>query len=30
MGQYSVLLVDDDVKLAKLLQVYFEKDGFVT
>ena len=30
MAQYSVLIVDDDVKLVKLLQVYFEKDGFIT
>lgn len=28
--QYSVAIVDDDVKLTKLLQTYFEKDGFVT
>ena len=30
MAQYSVLIVDDDVKLVKLLQTYFEKDGFIT
>ena len=30
MSQYSVLIVDDDVKLVKLLQAYFEKDGFIT
>lgn len=30
MAQYSVLIVDDDVKLAKLLKAYFEKDGFIT
>ena len=29
MPQYSVLLVDDDVKLVRLLQSYFEKDGFL-
>ena len=29
MPQYSVLIVDDDVKLVKLLQAYFEKDGFI-
>ena len=30
MGQYSVLIVDDDVKLVKLLQTYFEKEGYCT
>lgn len=30
MPQYSVLLVDDDVKLVRLLQVYFEKEGCIT
>jgi two-component system, OmpR family, alkaline phosphatase synthesis response regulator PhoP len=30
MAQYTVLIVDDDIKLAKLLKAYFEKDGFVT
>lgn len=30
MVQYSVLIVDDDVKLVTLLQTYFEKDGFIT
>lgn len=29
MPQYSVLLVDDDVKLLRLLQSYFEKEGFL-
>ena len=29
MPQYSVLLVDDDVKLVRLLQSYFEKEGFL-
>lgn len=29
MGQYSVLIVDDDVKLVKLLQTYFEKEGYL-
>ena len=29
MAHNSVLLVDDDVKLVKLLQTYFEKEGFV-
>ena len=28
MPQYSVLLVDDDPKIAKLLRSYFEKDDF--
>lgn len=30
MGQYSVLIVDDDVKLVQLLQTYFNKEGFIT
>lgn len=30
MAQYSVLIVDDDVKLTKLLKSYFDKEGFVT
>jgi DNA-binding response OmpR family regulator len=30
MPQYSVLIVDDDVKLVALLKTYFEKDGFLT
>ncbi len=30
MAQYSVLIVDDDVKLVKLLQTYFAKEGFIT
>lgn len=30
MAQYSVLIVDDDVKLVKLLQAYFEKEGYIT
>ncbi|QDR81516.1 response regulator transcription factor [Sporomusa termitida] len=29
MSQRSVLIVDDDTKLVELLQLYFEKDGFV-
>ena len=29
MFRYSVLIVDDDIKLAELLKIYFEKDGFV-
>ncbi|SDD71596.1 response regulator transcription factor [Sporomusa acidovorans] len=29
MVQNSVLLVDDDDKLLKLLKIYFEKDGFI-
>lgn len=29
MSQRSVLIVDDDSKLVELLQLYFEKDGFV-
>jgi DNA-binding response OmpR family regulator len=28
MAQDSVVIVDDDAKLTKLLQTYFEKDGF--
>ena len=30
MAPYSVLIVDDDIKLVKLLQTYFDKSGFVT
>lgn len=30
MAQYSVLIVDDDVKLVTLLQTYFEKEGCIT
>jgi two-component system alkaline phosphatase synthesis response regulator PhoP len=30
MAQYSVLIVDDDVKIAALLQAYFTKEGFRT
>lgn len=30
MAQYSVLIVDDDVKLVKLLRTYFEKEGCMT
>ncbi len=30
MAQCSVLIVDDDVKLVKLLQTYFEKEGYTT
>lgn len=30
MAQYSVLIVDDDIKLVQLLKTYFEKDGFIT
>ncbi|SMC80465.1 response regulator transcription factor [Sporomusa malonica] len=29
MTQRSVLIVDDDVKLVELLQLYFQKDGFI-
>jgi len=29
MVQRSVLIVDDDVKLVELLQLYFQKDGFI-
>ncbi len=29
MSQRSVLIIDDDAKLVELLQLYFEKDGFV-
>ena len=28
MAQYSVLIVDDDVKLVNLLRTYFDKEGF--
>lgn len=30
MSQYRVLIVDDDIKITKLLQSYFEKDNFLT
>lgn len=30
MAQYSVLIVDDDVKLVQLLKTYFDKEGFLT
>ncbi len=30
MAHNSVLIVDDDVKLAQLLKTYFDKEGFVT
>jgi two-component system alkaline phosphatase synthesis response regulator PhoP len=30
MAQYSVLIVDDDVKLVQLLKTYFTKEGFIT
>lgn len=30
MAQNSVVIVDDDAKLTKLLQTYFEKEGFTT
>ncbi|MBP2625505.1 MAG: two component transcriptional regulator, winged helix family [Firmicutes bacterium] len=30
MAQYSVLIVDDDVKLVMLLQTYFVKEGYIT
>lgn len=30
MAQNSVVIVDDDEKLTKLLQTYFEKEGFIT
>ncbi|AIF53311.1 response regulator transcription factor [Pelosinus sp. UFO1] len=30
MAQYSVLIVDDDVKLVNLLRTYFEKEGCIT
>lgn len=30
MAQYSVLIVDDDVKLVNLLQTYFAKEGYIT
>ena len=29
MSNNSVLIVDDDIKLAALLKTYFEKDGFI-
>lgn len=28
MAQYSVVIVDDDEKIVRLLQAYFEKEGF--
>jgi two-component system, OmpR family, alkaline phosphatase synthesis response regulator PhoP len=30
MAQYSVLIVDDDIKLVQLLKNYFAKEGFIT
>lgn len=30
MAKYSVLIVDDDVKLVKLLQTYFDKENFLS
>lgn len=30
MAQYTVFIVDDDVKLTKLLKSYFDKEGFIT
>jgi two-component system, OmpR family, alkaline phosphatase synthesis response regulator PhoP len=30
MAQSTVLIVDDDVKLTKLLKAYFDKEGFIT
>ncbi len=30
MGQFKVLIVDDDIKITKLLKSYFDKEGFVT
>lgn len=30
MQQHSVLIVDDDVKIAELLHAYFTKEGFIT
>lgn len=30
MAQYSVLIVDDDIKLVQLLKTYFDKEGFIT
>jgi two-component system alkaline phosphatase synthesis response regulator PhoP len=30
VAQYSVLIVDDDVKLVHLLQTYFVKEGYIT
>lgn len=29
MTQKSVLIVDDDIKLVELLELYFQKDGFI-
>lgn len=30
MAQFKVLVVDDDVKITKLLKSYFDKEGFMT
>lgn len=30
MPQYSVIIVDDDVKLVQLLKTYFDREGFIT
>ena len=30
MPQYSVIVVDDDVKLVQLLKTYFDREGFIT
>ena len=30
MAQHSVLIVDDDLKITKLLKSYFDKEGFIT
>ncbi len=30
MNPYSVLIVEDDPKLAELVQTYFQKEGFIT
>jgi len=30
MAKYAVLIVDDDVKLVRLLQTYFAKEGYIT
>jgi DNA-binding response OmpR family regulator len=30
MAQFKVLVVDDDVKITKLLKSYFDKEGFIT
>ena len=29
MAQYSILIVDDDIKLVQLLKTYFDKEGFI-